>query len=402
MNKILCKVFWVITGMLLMTGFPAHGSKCARAEGVDPAMIANGALKVFVAKNPIYVVLVEKERQRLRVLEYNGHLNQVAEYPCATGENKGKKRFSGDSRTPEGIYFITKIYTDNEITIFGKRAFHLDFPNIFDRNSGIKGDGIYIHGTNGRLTPMSTRGCITLRNRDLDKLVRFLEKDTTPVMIVPDMSDLQESRTVKFDESRDDVVKTLLARDEMGPDRIEFEYLYRLTDGIQNVAVAEFTLYQNESPSSRAYSRSYLTYNGKRGWTAEERVCRAKPLPPVPRYPKDKQKIIQFVETWREAWESKDIETYIGCYNDSFRHNRMNLAAYRAYKERLNKRYRFIQVDISGVSIRWTRSGARVSFDQVYRSDQYHAKGRKTLRLIFKGQRWRIDRESWFPARHHK
>jgi murein L,D-transpeptidase YafK len=370
-------------------------------------MIPDWFLRVFVAKNPIYFILVEKDKQRLRLLRYEDKLKVVAEYPCATGEKEGKKRFSGDSRTPEGIYFITKIYTDNKVTIFGKRAFHLDFPNIFDKNSGINGDGIYIHGTNRSLEPMSTKGCITLKNRDLDKLVRFLEPDTTPVMIIPGFSALK-GQTTERDESEVDLAKTLLASVEIRRDQVEFEYLYRLTDGIQNVAVGEFTLYQNEYPRSQGYSRSYLAFNREKGWTAKERICRATPLQPgqlLPRYPKDKQKIIEFIETWRKAWESKDIETYVGCYNTSFRYGhdgRMDLAAYRAYKDGLTKKYKFIKVDISGVSVLWTGNGAKVSFHQVYRSDQYRAEGRKTLRLIFKEQRWGIERESWSHAQGDK
>ncbi len=370
-------------------------------------MLPDWFLRVFVAKKPIYFILVEKDKQRLRLLKYEGRLKVVAEYPCATGENVGKKMSIGDSRTPEGIYFITKIYTDTKVTIFGKRAFHLDFPNIFDKDSGISGDGIYIHGTNGGLKPTSTNGCITLRNKDLDELVRFLETDATPVMIIPGISALKGAETVKFDKNRFDLFKTLLLLGEIRRDQAEFEYLYRLTDGIQTVAVGEFTLYQNEYPRFQGYSRSYLTFDREKGWTNKERIYRASPLQPgqlLPRYPKDKQKIIEFIETWRKAWESKDMETYIGCYNNSFRygHGRMDLAAYRAYKDGLNHKYKFIKVDISEVSVLWTRNGAKVSFHQVYRSDQYRAAGRKTLHLIFKEQRWGIERESWFRARSDK
>jgi len=407
MNRILRSATCAIIGAMLLTGFPAHGAKSSQSEGSwveGSPMIPGWFLRVFVAKNPIHVILVEKDRQRLRLLKYEDHLEVVAEYPCATGENEGKKLFNGDSRTPEGIYFITKTYTDNKVTIFGKRAFHLDFPNVFDKNSGVKGDGIYIHGTNRNLEPVSTKGCITLRNRDLDALVRFLETDTTPVMIIPGISAFEGIETIEFVDSQGDIVKTLLASDEMGRDHTEFESLYLVTDGIQSVAVGEFILYQKKYPLSQGYRRSYLSFDRDKGWTPIERICRAKPLSPeqiVARHPKDKEKIIEFIETWRKAWESKDIDTYIGCYSDSFRHERngcMDLAAYRAYKDRLNKKYKYIKVDVSGVSVRWTRNGAKVSFRQVYGSDQYRAEGRKTLWLVFKGQGWGIERESWSPA----
>lgn len=403
MNRILCSLLCAITGVLLLTGFPAHGTNRSPAEAPrveESAMLPYWFLRVFVAKNPIYLILVEKDKQRLRLLKYEGKLKVVAEYPCATGENAGEKMLSGDSRTPEGIYFITEIYTDNKVTIFGKRAFHLDFPNIFDKNSGRNGDGIFIHGTNKRLKPMSTNGCITLRNKDLDRLARFLKVEATPVMVVSSVQAIKWAEAEEFDKIRFTWVRNLLLPKGIGHDTTEFEYLYLLTNGTQTVAVGEFSLYQNDYSRRKGYSRSYLALNRKKGWTNKKRIYRTKLVGPVlPRYPKDKQKIIEFIGTWRKAWQSKDLQTYIGCYNRSFRHGRMDLDAYRAHKDRLNKKYKLIRVDISGVSVSWTRYGAKVSFNQVYRSDLYHAVGRKTLRLTFKDQRWGIERESWFISK---
>ena len=94
------------------------------------------------------LVVVDKSRQRVMVFRYAGAMVLEAEYPCATGENAGNKKESGDERTPVGIYFSTHRYKDNKVTIFGDKALHLNYPNAFDRQSGRKGDGIYIHGTN--------------------------------------------------------------------------------------------------------------------------------------------------------------------------------------------------------------------------------------------------------------
>jgi murein L,D-transpeptidase YafK len=143
---------------------------------------------VAEAEEPIYLILIEKNLQRLRVFEYDGELKVVAEYFSATGENFGIKKISGDSKTPEGIYFITKIFIDKKVTIFGDKAFHLDYPNFFDVKAGRNGDGIYIHGTNKKLKPNSTNGCITLVNDDLDDLEKYLNQSVTPVVIVPELN----------------------------------------------------------------------------------------------------------------------------------------------------------------------------------------------------------------------
>ena len=119
-------------------------------------------------------VVIEKSSQTLTLYQYSQPINKIRQYTCATGENPGSKLIQGDSRTPEGIYFITEIYEDKKITVFGSRAFHLDYPNVFDNQAGRRGDGIFIHGTNKKLKPYSTNGCVTLNNTDLDFLAPSL------------------------------------------------------------------------------------------------------------------------------------------------------------------------------------------------------------------------------------
>ncbi len=87
-------------------------------SGMDSLLDLN--LRVFVAGKPIHLILVEKDKQRLRVLEHDGRLRVIAEFQTATGKNAGEKEREGDAKTPEGIYFITKIYTDTKVSVFLK------------------------------------------------------------------------------------------------------------------------------------------------------------------------------------------------------------------------------------------------------------------------------------------
>ena len=112
-----------------------------------------------------------------------------------------------------------------------------------------------------------------------------------------------------------------------------------------------------------------------------------------------KKTILAFLETWRQAWQEKDIDIYISAYDTSFRQGDKNLKAWRRYKEYLNQNYQTINVDISDIKISWTTSGATVSFKQIYQSDKYHAVGRKTLLLIPKNNGWAIHRELWSRSR---
>ena len=404
MNSIVRSIFWAIVGAILLTALPTLGSGSnpgAAPQTREYETLPDWFFKVFVAKDPIYMILVEKDRQRLRLMRHDRKLEVVAEYPCATGEVPGKKVFSGDSRTPEGIYFITKSYKDRNITVFGNRAFHLDFPNIFDKNSGIKGNGIYIHGTNRGLKRKSTNGCIVLRNKDLDELAEFLKMEATPVVIVASLKAIREAEPEENGIEKVNLAKTLLLPEGIERDKAKFSSLCLITDAHQTVIMGKYSLCENDCLRTRVY----ITPDGEEGWVNGERIHNGKVLSAgqrLSRCPRDKEEVVEFVEAWRNAWQSKNLDAYLDCYHKSFRHGRMNLAAYGAYKKRLNKKYRFIKVDISGVSVRWTATGAKVSFRQVYQSDRYRAAGRKTLFLTFKEKRWGIEREVWLRTKRVK
>lgn len=464
-------------------------------------------LTVSIAKEPIYLILVEKNLQRLRVLEYDGDLKVVADYPSATGENFGIKEVSGDSKTPEGIYFITTIFKDDEITIFGDKAFHLDYPNFFDREEGRNGDGIYIHGTNKQLELNSTNGCVTLSNSDLDDLEKYLSQAITPVVIVPEMNDLK-TNTGLLIENDFKLAKSLLLNDGIKPENIEYNYLYLISFGNQTVAVSDFIYRPFNLSLMRGASRVYLQPDSAQGWIAAKRIWRASPLQifpdtpikvvarpletdelllveqtpeqtaalvaalntevepekniaaapkanpspqviaraapevkervpagktpvadkakparpqtpvarssqtplpgidtgekiaqqqkiaiKIPDFQKERQEILDFVENWRQAWTSKEIEPYISFYAESFRSGDKDLEQWRAHKANLNKSYEYISVDISDIMVNWTAEGATVSFRQQYRSDLYSATGNKTLYLVHNELGWKIKRE---------
>jgi len=524
------KSYNILTIILLIIFFPLFSG------------VSNGALKpptapqtssttnelaelfsVAVAKEPIYIILVEKNLQRLRVLEYDTALRVVADYPSATGENFGIKEISGDSKTPEGIYFITQVFRDDKITIFGDKAFHLDYPNFFDQEAGRNGNGIYIHGTNKELVPNSTNGCVTLANSDLDDLESYLNQIVTPVIIVSELDSITKSKAHLLIENDFNLAKSLLLSEEIKLKNVEYNYLYIINFGKQTVAVSDFIYRPFKRSIMRGASRAYLEYLPDQGWTTRKRIWRVSPLqiypetpvkiaahplatgevqlaeqtpeeaavmvaaltsqrvpsqnsaeeeqfyakpqvianaqpeiqiesqikevappvekvqqrvpvtaviaPPTPApkiiaankieqpqkimvaapvipieqpqkimvtssvIPKDKQQIMDFVENWRQAWVSQEIEPYIAFYDVSFTSGDKNLVEWKAHKAKLNKTYSFITVDISDIKVHWTAAGATVSFRQEYRSNLYSAKGNKTLYLVYDDHGWKITRE---------
>jgi murein L,D-transpeptidase YafK len=87
--------------------------------------------------------------------------------------------------------------------------------------------------------------------------------------------------------------------------------------------------------------------------------------------------LIGKLKTWKEDWETKNIDKYISHYDQRFRYRRMNVPQFKAYKENLNKRYKFIRVLLSDVNIYGFKNYHVVTFNQLYLSDINHFYSKK-------------------------
>ena len=381
----------------------------------------------FYSKNaPIHFIVVEKSTQKLMVFEQQQSLNLLKTFVCATGETPGTKTISGDSKTPEGLYFITEIYEDKKITVFGSRAYHLDYPNIFDKHAGRLGDGIFIHGTNKKLIPYSTNGCITLANEDLDELSTYLSVNTIPIIILENLSVplLETDLEISKDDNRfNDILSQMsLNSDNLPTENIET--LSFLTLGDQAIASIGYRVYGEYSSEYRYTKRTYLAAAVLKDWRTlysvesqdiipvllaihplknqlSEQVSLPEtvaveqiPPPETVVVQKDEnEEVLAFVKKWQKAWVDKDIDTYIECYSPSFRNGRLDRNRWKERKTYLNKRYDFIKVDIRNIAIKRTDTGANVSFFQEYQSDQFETSGTKFLQLINRDNKWMIQKE---------
>jgi murein L,D-transpeptidase YafK len=371
------------------------------------------------------------------LFEQGESLTLINTWSCATGENPGTKSVSGDTKTPEGIYFITEIFQDNEITVFGSRAFHLNYPNIFDEYAGHNGDGIFIHGTNKTLIPYSSNGCITLNNRDLEQLAPYLAVDTVPVIIVEIMEEelKQQNFALTYgDSTYNTIMETLgLANQLIKPEQIE--KLNFLKVGAQAMAWIRYDEYDANSLQYKYDKQVFLTPSPAKNWRTlysthkqdmipdllaihpkkyKNNVVKetaAAPPPEVVTSPPPKVvavpsppklavstitkggTIIDFVEKWRKSWVEKDIKTYMSCYSDNFRSGALNKNSWRQKKTYLNKKYEFIQVGIDNLVVERTDKKAKVSFFQKYKSDRYQTSGTKTLQLVMEDGKWMIEKE---------
>ena len=89
-------------------------------------------------QTPSYAFLVDKSAQRLHLYRQEADGPKLVKtFVCATGENSGGKKIRGDKRTPEGVYFFTRVIESKNLSsIYGIRAFPMDYPNL-SRSDGV-------------------------------------------------------------------------------------------------------------------------------------------------------------------------------------------------------------------------------------------------------------------------
>lgn len=142
-------------------------------------------------KADYYMLVANKAKRQMFLL----HQNNLQEWKVITQFNieiggglAGRKVSAGDRRTPEGLYYILIRKDKYELSsIYGPLAYVLNYPNEIDKNEGRTGQGIWIHGTSENGAPVPTKGCLSLANKDIIELSKYIESGIgTPVLIVSD------------------------------------------------------------------------------------------------------------------------------------------------------------------------------------------------------------------------
>ncbi|MFC2146320.1 murein L,D-transpeptidase family protein [Acidobacteriota bacterium] len=87
---------------------------------------------------------------------------------------------------------------------------------------------------------------------------------------------------------------------------------------------------------------------------------------------KKRSRMIGYLKEWKENWENKNINGYIGYYEKDFFYSGMNLDQFKAYKRKLNNLYRFIKVILSNINLYAFDNYFVVNFNQLYISDKNH------------------------------
>ncbi|MBW1708934.1 MAG: L,D-transpeptidase family protein [Deltaproteobacteria bacterium] len=283
----------------------------AKLPSETPLQKVPAALIDTGSKEESYAFVVEKATQRLFLYEIkNGQYFLKSSFSISTGEKNGDKKKEGDVRTPEGFYIFNNKFIKKELAdIYGILAYPMDYPNFWDRRLGKNGKGIWMHGTNRKLKPWDSNGCVALNNIDILTLEGFIRLYETPIIIY---------------------------------DRIVY---------------------------------SDIRDNKKKAG-----------------------EIKAFIESWSKAWEQKDFRRYRLCYAQNFSSNAgMNYRAWMTHKERLNKKYKKIKIDIRHLRL-FEHQGMIVAlFKQYYRGGSFISNGDKRLYLRKQGSGFKIVAEVWSP-----
>lgn len=136
-----------------------------------------------------FALLVNKADSRIDVYQQlpDSSIARVKSFRTSTGQVPGNKLVEGDLKTPEGVYYLTRIREDAELmSKYGLRAFDLNYPNEFDRLDAKTGHGIWLHGTDepSRLRdPRTSEGCVVVSNEDIAELGNYIRLFRTPIVI---------------------------------------------------------------------------------------------------------------------------------------------------------------------------------------------------------------------------
>lgn len=389
-----------------------------------------------------YAIVVEKQSQTLFLFSRDGG-REVLRFRCSTGEEPGPKSRSGDSKTPEGVYFFTQEHLKKDLApIYGTRAYPMDYPNALDRLAGRDGNSIWLHGTNKSLKPMDTNGCVALENENLDALARYITLRETPMIIVDRLSLVSESNPI-LQSTLGSLLKEWTSSLQTGsyhqylafydPDYLpeiswwpDWQRLHKESRKKPSLSSEPLSIFKHgeifvilfdqsvrlDSGGGKPAGRRKLFVRrtgdrfriiGDEYLPAADRKAGAPPEYPliaafrelVHKPGDEKNNIEEMIAGWLKAWTTKNIENFGACYAEQFRSDGMNRRQWIDHKDRLNKKYSYIDVKIENLKIQKAEKKSVATFLQTYESPGHRAVGTKELILVRENERWKILREIW-------
>lgn len=155
------------------------------------ALVASCGPSKFKTYNgpPVTQIVVNKNARQM--LFFSGP-SIIAAYDVGLGtEPVGHKQFSGDGKTPEGLYYINRRNPESRYHL----SLGISYPNVQDAAFALSqgrhpGNDIFIHGQGPEgkvLAPQKrdwTVGCIAVTDAQMEDIYAMV-KDGTPIQINP-------------------------------------------------------------------------------------------------------------------------------------------------------------------------------------------------------------------------
>ncbi|MFA5323803.1 MAG: L,D-transpeptidase family protein [Smithella sp.] len=388
-----------------------------------------------------YVIVVDKKYQKIYVFHKSETFTKVFEAPCSTGKKSGPKQVAGDQKTPDGIFFATRILSNpGPPEIYGSMALPLDYPTLSDQRAGKNGNNIWIHGTTKSLLPKQSSGCVVLRDRDLKHLANFIRLNRTPVIIsesiqwvpqnyVPASKNELERILISWNKAF--IEKDIKKIDSLYMQGTEIkgkrrEKLYNKIKNLKfinrhfdlqpkdisvlqedNNAVIIFDQIfdvNNDNSFQGFYNKLILEKVNNKWYVVDDTTPFedvGKNLAMAKRNEKTlhstentmKKDIRRLVNIWLASWQSGDMEKYRSCYAPDFISREMDLEAWISHKSRVRQKSDNMHIRIDNLQISADGDTAQALFTQYYSSSILKSKGKKTLELKKISDNWKIYRE---------
>lgn len=102
-----------------------------------------------------------------------------------------------------------------------------------------------------------------------------------------------------------------------------------------------------------------------------------------------------FIEDWRKAWESNDIEKYMSFYDRDFKAPGYSFDSWKKHKSGLKSKYEYTKIHLSQPYIIQHNDQLLIKTLQRYESNMHVDYGVKTIYALKSGTSFKIIREEW-------
>ena len=378
------------------------------------------------------VVLVDKAARRMYVAKISEDKMEVLkEFPVLTGRIEGNKIKQGDEKTPEGVYYVVSYTSGKDLVkkygdyalIYGAGSFPINYPNIIDKIYRKTGGGIWLHGINDKEHKNYTRGCVALNNKHFLEMAEKI-KISTPVIIAEnliytnnneDYNKIKEERlnllndfTKKWSENNKEAysnfihnkfrtnsgvkskqyLRTKLSLMDRYPEKIIQNYNTKVFMHSEKYTVYDVNQFYCAANMSSYSNKKYYFVENK---LISEEIYNL----PLASTPGLNNFILNYVNSWVDAWTSQDIQNYMSYYHTRFKSGKDNYSSWKARKTRLFNNKNEISIKVSDVKWSVQNGVYTITFVQDYSAGNLSDKGVKTLKLSGCPTSFKILSETW-------